>query len=145
MDIKCLEQSPCPTGTLAVEHCQVGRPFRPAASIRNLYDFIRTGEVAHISYHTGDEVHVFSKRGSIVSSGCNRYRTVEKTESTGDIRHSIDCGPPHLANQVGTHILQILEKWNRCTGSSNVYDLSVFHDASVSHQHRSADCNYLFF
>ena len=62
-----------------------------------------------------------------------------------DIRHTIDSGPSHLTNQIRAHIFQILEKWNRCTGSSNVYDLSVFHDASVSHQHRSADCNYLFF
>lgn len=109
MDTKCLEQSPCPTGTLPVKHCQVGRPFRPTASIRNLYDFIRTGEIAHISYHAGNEVHVFGKRGSIISSGSNRYRTVEKTESTGNIRHAIDSGPPHLANQIGTHIFQILE------------------------------------
>ena len=145
MDTKCLEQSPCPTGTLPVKHCQVGRPFRPTASIRNLYDFIRTGEIAHISYHAGNEVHVFGKRGSIISSGSNRYRTVEKTESTGNIRHAIDSGPPHLANQIGTHIFQILEKRNRSTGSSHVHDLSVFHNASVRHQHRSADCNYLFF
>ena len=133
MDTKCLEQPSCPTGTLTVKHCQVGRSFRPTTSIRNLYDLIRTGEVAHISYHAGDEVHVFGKRGGIVSSGCNRYRTVEKTESTGNIRHTIDCGPPHLANQIGTHILQVLEKWDRSTGSSYVHDLSVFHDASVSH------------
>ena len=110
VDTKRLEQSSCPTGTLTVKHRQVGRSFRPTASIRNLNNLIRTGEVAHISYHAGNEVHIFCKGSTVVSSGCNGYRTVEKTESTGNIRHTIDCGPSHLTNQVGTHVFEVLEK-----------------------------------
>ena len=144
VDTKCLEQSSCPTGTLTVKHRQVGRSFRPTASIRNLNNLIRTGEVAHISYHAGNEVHIFCKGSTVVSSGCNGYGTVEKTESTGNIRHTIDCRPSHLTNQVGTHVFEVLEKRNRSTRSSHVYYLPVFHYASVCHQHRSADCDYLF-
>ena len=145
MDTERLEQSACPAGTLAIEHSQVRRSFRPAASVGNLYNLVRAGEVTHISYHTCNQIHVFCKRSTVISSGGNGHVTVKKSESTGNIRHSVDSRPAHFSNQVRTHIFQILEKRDRGMGSSHVYYLPVFHYASVCHQHRSADCNYLFF
>ena len=144
MDAQCLEQSPCPTGALAVKHCQVGRSFRPTASVRYLHYLVRPGEVAHISHHAGNHVHVFRKGSTVITSCRNGYGTVKKPESTGYIRHPVDGRPSHLTYQIGTHIFQVLEKRNRGTRSLDINNLPVLHYAAVSHQHGSAHGNHLF-
>ncbi len=116
VDTKCLEQSSCPTGTLTVKHRQVGRSFRPTASIRNLNNLIRT-EKSHMYPTMRVMRSISSAEVPSYPPAAMATERSKRPNPPGNIRHTIDCRPSHLTNQVGTHVFEVLEKRNQYAGS----------------------------
>lgn len=138
VDHQRLEQPATPARTLAVEHHEVRRPLGPAAGLGDLHDLVGAREVAHVTHHAGQQVHVLGERHRVVTACRDGDLTVEKPESARDVGHGVDRRPPHLAHQVGAHVLQILEQRDRRMGRPHLDHLPVLDLAAVGHAHRAA-------
>ena len=85
------------------------RNFRPTTVSRNLYDTVFSSEIAAITDHTYQHVHVFGKRVSTISPRSHHHILVEHTVTSRNVRHGIDSRPPHLSDKKRTHVFQGLE------------------------------------
>lgn len=143
VDHQRLHQSAAPARTLTVEHHEVRGSLRPAAGLGDLHDLVGTREVAHVAHHAGQQVHVLGEGHRVVTARRNGHLAVEKPEAARDVGHGVDRRPAHLAHQVGTHVLQVLEQRNRRMGRPDLDHLPVLDPAAVGHAHRAAHGNHM--
>lgn len=143
VDHQRLKQPAAPARALTVEHHEVRGPLGPAAGLGDLHDLVRAREIAHIAHHAGQQVHVLGERHRVVTARGDGYLSVEKPESARNVGHGVDCRPPHLAHQIRTHVLQILEQRNRRVGRPHLDHLPVLDPAAVGHAHRAAHGNHV--
>ena len=137
-----LEQATAPAGTLAVEHLQVGRTFRPAAGLGNLHNAVVFTGIAHITDHTGHHIHILREGVSVVAAGLDHNLAVKHTETAGYVLQGVDTGQGRLANQEGAGVFQILEQRNQIVRRTGVHHLAFFHYAAVAHTHSGTHGNH---
>ena len=143
VDHQRLKQPAAPACALAVEHHEVRRPLGPAAGLGDLHDLVGAREVAHIPHHAGQQVHVLGERHRVVTARSDGYLAVEQPEAARDVGHGVNRRPPHLAHQIRTHVLQILEQRDRRMGRPHLDHLSVLDPAAVGHTHRAAHGDHM--
>ena len=139
MTHKSLYQPMPPTYPLTVEHFQCGRNFRPTTVSRNLYDTVFSSEIAAITDHTYQHVHVFGKRVSTISPRSHHHILVEHTVTSRNVRHGIDSRPPHLSDKKRTHVFQGLKQRTRSMRWSEFHHLPLFYPTAVRSCHDSTD------
>ena len=130
-----LEQATAPARTLAVEHLEVGRAFRPAASLGNLDNTVVFAGIAHIADHTGHHIHILREGVSVVAAGLDHDLAVEHAKAAGHVLQGIDPRQGGFADEEGTGVFQILEKRDQVVRRAGVHHLALFHDTAVTHAH----------
>ena len=137
-----LEQATAPAGTLAVEHLEGGRTFRPAAGLRNLDNTVIFTGIAHIAHHTGHHIHILGEGVAVVAACLNHNLTVKHTKAAGYVLQGIDTGQGRFTNEERTGVLQILEQRNEVVGRTGIHHLTLFHYTAVAHTHGGTHGNH---